>query len=238
MYSTPPAPLAVSHRGLRTNAPENTIAAFAAALDAGAEAIELDVHASADGTLFVHHDFTFASAPGISVAFISSDSKEVKSARLDGDHAIPTLDEVIEVIGNRALLFIEIKPGGIEADVARCLRRHQEKSEQLAVHSFDHRVAKRMLELVPSIRTGILQVGYPVDSRAVMRAAGASDLWQQMDFVDERLVADIHASGGRVIVWTPNDAAQWDSLSRLGVDGICTDRIDELIGWRNTAREA
>lgn len=235
MYSTRHTPLVVSHRGMPKDAPENTIAAFVAALDAGAQGIELDIHASADGMLFVHHDPAFATAPGVSSAFASTDSKEVKSARLDGGHAIPTLDEVIEVVSNRALLFIEIKPRGIEADVARCLRRHQKRIEQLAVHSFDHRAAKRMLELVPSIRTGILQVGYPVDSRAAMRAAGASDLWQQTDFVDERLVADIHASGGRVIVWTPNDPSQWGSLSRLGVDGICTDRIDELMDWRNTA---
>lgn len=239
MYSSRPIPFAISHRGLRREAPENTIAAFAAAIAAGADAIELDVHASADGMVFVHHDFTFASDDGgAQSSFSTTPSSEIRKARLGGDNPIPTLDEVIEAVGDRAGLFIEIKPAGIESDVVRCLRRHAEGFHNFAVHSFDHRVVKRMLELLPSVRTGILQVGYPIDSRAAMRAAGASDLWQHVDFVDSSLVADVHASGGRVIVWTANSESQWKALRDLGVDGICTDHVDAFIEWRNAASSA
>ena len=94
-----------------------------------------------------------------------------------------------------------------------------------------------MLELMPSLRTGILQVGYPVDSRAAMRSAGATDLWQHADFVDSLLVADVHAQAGRVIVWTANDESQWTMLSELGVDAICTDRVDSYVAWRNSHEE-
>lgn len=234
MYSSRSLPFAISHRGLRKEAPENTLSAFAAAIEAGADAIELDVHASADGMVFVHHDFTFATdAGGAQSSFSATPSSEIKKARLQGDNPIPTLDEVIEAVGDRVGLFIEIKPAGIETDVVRCLRRHAERIQNFAVHSFDHRVVKRMLELLPSIRTGILQVGYPIDSRAAMRAAGASDLWQHVDFVDSSLVADVHASGGRVIAWTANSESQWSTLSDLGVDGICTDHVDTFVEWRN-----
>lgn len=233
MYSSRPLPFAISHRGLRKGAPENTVAAFAAAIEAGAEAIELDVHASADGMVFVHHDFTFATDPGgAQSSFATTPSSEIRKARLAGDNPIPTLDEVIEAVGDRVGLYIEIKPAGIESDVVRCLRRHAERIHNFAVHSFDHRVVKRMLELLPSIRTGILQVGYPIDSRAAMRAAGASDLWQHVDFVDSSLVADVHSSGGRVIVWTANSESQWNTLTDLGVDGICTDHVDAFVEWR------
>jgi len=101
------------------------------------------------------------------------------------------------------------------------------------VHSFDHRTARKMLELMPSVRTGILQVAYPVDSRTSMRAAGASDLWQHVDFIDSRLVADVHSSGGRLIAWTANSPSQWTAFRDLGVDGICTDRVDEYVEWRS-----
>jgi glycerophosphoryl diester phosphodiesterase len=66
-----------------------------------------------------------------------------------------------------------------------------------------------------------------------MRAAGASDLWQHVEFVDERLIADVHAHQGRVVVWTANDPSQWSRLAALGVDAVCTDKIDAYIQWRN-----
>jgi glycerophosphoryl diester phosphodiesterase len=224
-------PDAISHRGLRTNAPENTIAAFEAAIGAGCDGIELDVHGSADGTLFVHHDFTFA-LDGNVVAFAKADSKDISAARLDGDQPIPTLDAALEAVGTRARVYIEVKATGIESDVARCLKRHFANNGDYAVHAFDHRIVKRVLELNSSARTGILQVGYPIDSCLAMRAAGATDLWQHVDFVDEALVADVHSCSGRLIVWTANTESQWESLTALGVDGICTDRVDEYVAWR------
>lgn len=231
MYSDRPLPTAISHRGLRASAPENTIAAFTAAMDAGAEGIELDVHSTLDGVVFVHHD-PVVDTPAGRVAFKTADSKTIRSARLEGGHSIPSLDDTLESIKARAKVFIEIKPPGIEQDVARCLKRHTDMHDNYAVHAFDHRIVKRMLEILPSVRTGILQVAYPIDSRAAMRAAGASDLWQHADFVDARLVADVHASGGRLIVWTPNTPESWERLSSLGVDGICTDNVDQYLHWR------
>ena len=232
MYSNRPLPEAISHRGLRASHPENSVPAFLDALTAGAEGIELDVHASLDGVVYVHHDFDFDDGAGARRMIAGSDSKEIDKARLANDVPIPRLDAVLEAIGTRARVYVEIKARGIENDVMRCLRRHVAWAENYAVHSFDHRIVKRMLELIPSIRTGILQVGYPVDSCAAMRAAGASDLWQHADFVDERLVADVKSCRGRLIVWTANTDAQWDRLANLGVDAICTDKVDDYVSWR------
>lgn len=230
MYSGKSRPLAVSHRGLHDTLPENSIPAFEAAIEAGAEGIELDIHGSSDGVLHVHHD-PILDVNGSPVPFISLDSRDIGKLRLEGDVTIPTLDDTLTAIGSRARVFIEVKAVGVENDLARCLRRHSHNAEQYAVHAFDHRVVKRMLELIPSIRTGILQVSYLVDSTDAMRRAGADDLWQHADFIDEQLVTDIHARGGRVVAWTPNHDSQWEALSALGVDAICTDRIDAYVAW-------
>lgn len=236
MYSSRPLPSAISHRGLRATAPENTIAAFEAAINAGAEGIELDVHSSLDGVVFVHHD-PIIDTPSGRVAFKAADSKTIQAARIDGGHSIPTLDATLEAVASRAKVFIEIKPPGIENDVARCLKRHSDLHENYSVHSFDHRIVKRMIEILPSVRTGILQVAYPIDSRTAMRDAGATDLWQHADFVDSRLVSDVHASGGRLIVWTPNTPTAWERLASLGVDGVCTDTVDAYLDWRRDMEE-
>ncbi len=226
--------MAISHRGLRHAAPENSIPAFTAAIEAGAEAIELDVHGSADGILFVHHDANPAplenGEPG-PLAFADLTSAEISVMRLAGGVAIPTLDEVVEAVDGRAGIFIEVKAAQIEEATARCLKRHIGRIDELAVHSFDHRIVRRLAGLLPSVRTGILQVSYLVDSCAAMRLAGASDLWQQVDFIDAALVSGVHACSGRVVAWTANTEAQWERLEALNVDAICTDHVDAYARW-------
>ncbi|HZK78196.1 MAG TPA: glycerophosphodiester phosphodiesterase [Gemmatimonadaceae bacterium] len=237
MYSKSEAPIAISHRGLQQNAPENSIPAFLSAIDAGAAAVELDVHASLDGVIHVHHD----PAPGgvdedgnpwRPIAEL--DSKELSHAWLAEGVAIPTLDDVIEAIAGRAGIFIEIKGSSMEESVVRCLKRHLGRIDQLAIHSFDHRIVRRITGLLPSVRTGILQVSYLVDSCAALRMSGATDLWQHVDFIDAALVSGVHACRGRVIAWTPNTPIQWETLDALGVDGVCTDKVDEYVDWGKT----
>lgn len=230
MYSTESTPLAISHRGLTAAAPENTIPAFLAAVDAGAWGIELDVHGSADDVLFVHHDPALRVQDDM-LPFALLDSKDIAKLTLDGQVKIPTLDEALEAIGQRASVFIEVKASGIETSVARCLRRHMDNIDRYSVHAFDHRIVKRVLELIPSVRTGALQVSYLLDTAGALRKAGATDLWQHADFIDANLVTDVHAAGGRVVAWTPNGESQWTALAAMGVDAICTDRVDAFVQW-------
>jgi len=237
MYSAKSDPIAISHRGLHAALPENSIPAFEAAIEAGADGIELDVHASADDVLFVHHDAALL-VGGSQVPFSKLDSADISRLTLDGEVGIPTLDDALTKIGSRALVFIEIKATGVENAVVRCLKRHIHNADRYAVHSFDHRVVKRLFELMPSVRTGILQVSYLVDSCAVMRRTGATDLWQHTDFIDARLVTDVHSCGGRVIAWTPDSELRWSGLAEIGVDGICTDRVDAYVAWRTDGRGA
>lgn len=234
MYSKSEPPMAISHRGLRHNAPENSIPAFIAAIAAGAAAVELDVHSSADGVIHVHHD----AAPGgldskgnpwRPIAEMAS--SEIAHAKLFGDVAIPTLDDVIEAIDGRAAVFVEVKGLGMEDALTRCLKRHLGRIDQLSVHSFDHRIIRRMNGLLPSVRTGILQVSYLVDSCATLRLSGATDLWQQVDFIDAALVTGVHACRGKVIAWTANTPEQWEKLDRFNVDGVCTDKVDDYVAW-------
>lgn len=231
MYAKPSLPSAISHRGLHLTLPENSIPAFKAAIEAGADAIELDIHASADDVLFVHHD-PVVGPPGPVTPIAGIDSKEVSKIRLAGDVAIPTLDEALEAIGSRAAVFIEIKARGIENAVARCLRRHPQNIDAYAVHAFDHRIIRRMTELMPTVRTGILQVSYLVDTCRAMRATGAADLWQHVDFIDTGLVVEVHSCGGRVVAWTANSVREWQTLRDAGVDAICTDYVDRYQAWR------
>ena len=210
--------------------PQNSIPAFRRAIELGADAIELDVHGTRDGTLVVHHDedVNALDAPRRRIADMTHD--ELRKYRLPDDIEIPTLPAVLSEIGDKAMVYVEIKAPNIEALVTRCIRESNARS---AVHSFDHRIVRAVKEIFPAIRTGVLEVSRHLDPTSSLSATGAQDLWQEVAFVDEELVTRVHNAGARVIVWTANDADQWETLRRIGVDGICTDRIAELgaLSW-------
>jgi glycerophosphoryl diester phosphodiesterase len=69
----------------------------------------------------------------------------------------------------------------------------------------------------------VLQTSYPIDPLRPMRDAGARDLWQQWELIDEALVRLVHDDGRRIVAWTVNDGDVARRLIAWGVDGICTD---------------
>lgn len=220
-------PEIISHRGAHQTLPENSIPAFLRAIELGANAIELDVHGTRDGALIVHHDAK-VKAPGIRSRRIAElSASDVRKLRLDHDVEIPTLGEVLDAVQN-VTVYVEIKAPDIEPLVVREIREHD---VDCAVHSFDHRVVKTVKSIFPAIRTGVLQVARHVDPVQSLIATGAQDLWQEVSFIDEDLVARAHSINARVIAWTANDAEHWKTLRGFGVDGICTDLIAELAAF-------
>ena len=176
----------------------------------------------------VHHDPVLhagAVPQSEPIAIASTRFDQLRMHQLGPGIRLPTLTETLEAIGTRATVFIEIKARDIEPHVVRCIRESQ---SDCAVHSFDHRIVKTVKAIFPAVRCGVLQVARHIDPIASMRATGAEDLWQHVDYIDEQLVADAHSIGGRVIAWTANDSTRWPFLRRIGVGGICTDRIGEL----------
>ena len=216
----PPAlerPWVIGHRGIPARLPESTLAGFALALDLGADGVELDVHATSDGVVVVHHD------P------VLPDGREIGRHTLAEFHAdagvrdrMPRLADVLDLAAGRGAAFVEIKGAGIERLVVSEIER---SAAECAVHAFDHRASLRVRALAPRLATGVLMAGYLVDSAHAMRTAGAATLWQERAFVDEALVRDVRAAGGQVVAWTVNTADEVRRLARVGVAGICTDDV-------------
>ena len=201
--------------------PENTIASFEAALACDADGIELDVHATADGVVVVHHDAALRDGTEISLTPWDLVRERAEATGL----AVPTLDHVCRSIGQRAELFVEIKGAGIENAVTAVLDEHPGKA---AIHSFDHALVARLARRGVRYRLGLLYEDRPSDPGAAMTRYGALDLWPERRLVTAHLVSDVHALGGRVIPWTVNDPAEASRLIRCGVDGLCTDDVSML----------
>jgi glycerophosphoryl diester phosphodiesterase len=226
-------PERIAHRGAHQTHPENSIAAFERAIELGAEGIELDVHATSDGVVVVHHDpVAHARHPQRPAhrPIVELSAAELEQFRLADGTRIPTLADALAAMGRRVTVYVEIKAANVEALVTRCIR---ESETTCAVHSFDHRIVKTVKSIFPAIRTGILEVSRHIDPVASLASASAQDLWQEVDTIDEDIVEKAHSVGARIVAWTANEPTQWDSLHALGVDAICTDRIAELsaYGW-------
>ncbi|HEX5631605.1 MAG TPA: glycerophosphodiester phosphodiesterase [Gemmatimonadales bacterium] len=218
----------IAHRGASAHELENTRAAFRKARQLGADAVELDVHATRDGGLVVHHDATVGTLGRIADLTVD----QLQQHRLANDETVPLLSEVLPLL--RGLdVWVEVK--GLEeyydALLLRALAEGPEP-DRYAVHSFDHRLVRRLGQRQPSLRLGVLLVGRLVDPIPALEAAGASTLWQSAEWVDRPLLDAVHATGRRVIAWTANDDAEITRLSGIGVDGICTDRPERVLELR------
>lgn len=207
----------IAHRGASGHAYENSLSAFELAKQHRVDAVELDVHATQDGVLLVHHD---ASVPGIGVigelphdAFLTY--------RLPNSEPIPTLGQVLETLG-ACEVWIEVKtlPARWDARLLQVMRAGASPA-RYAVHAFDHRIIARLGAQAPLLRRGILQASYPVDLLAPLAAVGADTLWQETHLIDRAMVGALHAAGKKLIAWTANEPAEIARLLALGVDGIC-----------------
>lgn len=181
--------------------------------------------------MIVHHDPTVDRGHGQSrakAAIADLASAELRKIVLANGIPIPTLEEVLDAVGDGPRIYVEIKGTNIEPLVVRCIR---ESTANCAVHSFDHRIVQRVKKIFPAIRTGILEVARHVDPLVALAETGAEDLWQDRTLIDEDLVRRVHSRNLRVVAWTSNDPVEWKKLRELGVDAICTDRIGELAAF-------
>jgi glycerophosphoryl diester phosphodiesterase len=248
----------IGHRGARGAAPENTLAAFALALEAGVDGVEFDLHLSRDGEPVVMHDArlerTTDSAGEIGTLTLAELRQLNAAARFNGPgeygiKRVPTLGEVLALTRGRARNFLEIKLrgdgtrySGIEARVLATLQQHGDLESSL-ICSFDFPTLKTVNELAPEVVTQpILSTGYlepfrQHDSQILPGAAIAADLANQgfggaaidQRYLTPALCRTLKAARLSVHVWTVNEATDMWRFAAMGVDLITTDRPDVLV---------
>lgn len=219
----PRRPLVIAHRGASARQSENSLAAFRLAGELGADAVEFDVHATADGHLIVHHDEMVGRHHVAHCSF-----REVREHRLANGEQVPTLEEALAVIVPAMIAFIEIKamPPRLDEAFLAILQRTGAPLDRFAVHSFDHRIVHRIGERKVDLRRGVLVTPDIARPLAALNDADASDLWPQVPMIDRQLVDAAHQAQARVLAWTVDDPDTMRRLTDLGVDGLCTNHPD------------
>jgi glycerophosphoryl diester phosphodiesterase len=185
----------------------------------------LDVHATRDGVIVVHHDSTLRTMDArgeVALHEIANlDATTVTTTPLAGGSVAPTLDEVLELVGPRATVYVEVKAFGVEDALEATFARHP--SVRVAVHAFDHRIPIAARERRPTLPIGLLSTSYPLDLGGFIGRAHCQAFWQHAPLIDRALVQRAHELDARVVAWTVNNLDQARALVDLGVDALCTD---------------
>lgn len=236
-------PLLFAHRGLSSEAPENTMAAFRLARDYGVQGIELDIHLTKDGKIVVIHDGSTArTSPGSALTVEAGSYAELakldvgswKDARYSSER-IPLLSEVLEEFAPAMYFDIEIKAPttadiGLEAALAKLLTDMKLGAESVAVSSFNPVAARRLKALAPGVPVGVI---YCVDDELPWYLRRGQGRWiAGADFLKPESVQVgsfgmglKRAFGGRpVLPWTIDDPAEAARVRSLGCVGVISNK--------------
>jgi len=236
-----PGVLVIAHRGNSSVAPENTLPAFQSGLDAKADLVELDYYHSADGALVVMHDKTLdrttnaekllgkAKLP-IADLPLAELRKLDAGAWFDEKFAgtkIPTLLESINLIQSRSVTLIERKAG----DAPALLRLLEEKKliDQVVVQAFDWEFVTECRRLSPRLALGTLSGKDATEAELNAAAATGADLivWDHKK-IEREQIDQVHRLGKKAWAYTIDDPERVRQLIAAGIDGIITNKPEEM----------
>lgn len=219
----------MAHRGNSGLAPENTLAAFAKALEASPEWTELDVHLCADGEVIVMHDAAVdrtTDGSGAIAELTLAELKALDAGSWFGEafrgERVPTLAEVVSLVGDRVRLNVEIKSAADPESSRKTVEvlRQGGVLQQSMISSFG---LQALLET---------RKHWPESTLALITGKAADlDLaiehglqWFNVHYreVEAALVQRAHEAGVKVMVWTVDDPSLWEPFAQMGVDSFCT----------------
>lgn len=220
-----------AHRGASASAPENTIYAFQAAVESGADYIELDVQLTSDGQLVVFHDEKLdrvtdgkGKLKDHTYAELQQLSAGIRFGGEFADAKIPLLSEVFEEIGSDVLYNVEIKDyGDTDQTVIKTIETIEEfgLENSCYITSFSYNVLKKVKSVSPDIKTGLIA---NASASSFNKLKYIDALSMNHLFVNSSVVNNAHQNGKRIFVWTVDNTNDIQRMSSLGVDNIITNR--------------
>ncbi|HSE23198.1 MAG TPA: glycerophosphodiester phosphodiesterase family protein [Pyrinomonadaceae bacterium] len=253
------SPLIIGHRGASALAPENTMAAFDLAIEAGADGIEFDVHLTRDGVPVVIHDDTLLRTGGMSRHISEMSLSELSGIDVGSwfqlnrrkgifsGQTIPTLTGLLRwAAAKSTFVYLEMKSGPNQREVlaeavAESLE-HFALKDRVIIESFDLDAIKIVKALTPNIKTAALfepSVLTPPGFRTrrllgLAADAQANELALHHRLVNERLAARAKAEGFKVVVWTVDDPKWINKARELEIAALITNNPALLVAQRNT----
>lgn len=222
-------PLIIAHRGYSSQFPENTLAAFAGAVDIGADMIELDVQLSKDGVVMVYHDNDLARI-GLAGSVGDYSCEELQTVDVGGAFSaeysgerMPTLAGVLEFMQDTEQdIYLELKDIGEIAgfeDAVLAVTDSYQMTSRCIFASFNQQYLVRIKEIAPQVRTIYNTREYDV----TLPQEVVSDCYGlYYANCTQEVVDAIHEAGKIAYVYTVDDPEDISAVCAMGVDGIVT----------------
>lgn len=232
----------IAHRGASGNFPENTRLAFEKAIEARADMIEMDCQLTGDGHIVVFHDERLKRTAGVGGTVKSKTLEQLK--KLDIGHwkrksfrgeRVLTLEEVLEIVSGKVELCLDIKQfrdsrPGMEIKLLFILS-HYDYLDQTIFSSFDYHCLRRVRELAPEARIGMIcGIGVKEDPFVAAQELDASSIHVHQKLATRPFLDKAWEAGLDVHVWTVNEIHDMEKFASLGVQGIVSDYPEKF--WR------
>lgn len=224
--------LKIGHRGAKAYLAENTIESINKALELGVDGIEIDVHQCASGELVVFHDFTLDRMTNGSGELAECTLSELKQLYILNKYRIPTLEEVLDNIGNDYLLNVELK--GINTAKKACeiimlyIQKFGWNYDNFIVSSFQHKELEEVFKIDKQVRLGVLTKASLMEAVEFAETINAYSIHPNYALVTSKNLKLAKEKGYKVFVWTVNMKDTIKRMQAYGVDGIISDAPDRL----------
>ena len=238
-----------AHRGASAYAPENTVEAFALAMEQGADGIELDVQMTKDGQVVVIHDETIDRVSDGTGAVRDYTLEELKKFHFSNhmenyeNAVIPTLKEVLDLIkSSNMLLNIELKTGiywypNLEEKTME-LVKEAGMEDRVIYSSFNHYSIKKILELNPHTECAFLYSDVILNVDKYAKNAGVCGLHPAVYHLKmAEFLKEYQESGLKVRVWTVNKKEDMEKFIKADLEAVITNYPDKALEIRNVLQK-
>ncbi len=224
----------IAHRGGLFYRPENSLAAFENSISLGIEWAECDIRLSKDGQPVVFHDDRIPFQIGATRSVRDLTAAELSKVDIGGGETVPTLDELLNQIGHRMRLDLELKELDAVSAVIDSVRQANLK-ERVIISSFIPEALQLSRDIEPRIDRGLLVdrlTGRIMGGRSAVRAAlllGCKYFLPHYRSLTVEWIQAVQKEGMLVVPWTVNLMTEAEALIELGVNGLISDRPDQFL---------
>lgn len=218
--------LIIGHRG--GEGVENSLGAIKNSIDKKIDYVEIDIQRTKDNYYIVNHDKTFKRVAGINKSASDMTLKEIKKISLRGEEKIPEINEVLKLSKNKINLFIELKGKTADKkmvdDIVKLVKK-EKMEKQVVFISMRYSVINYLKTKYKDLKTGFIYFLFLGD----MSKIKADYMLFSEDFVTENHIEQIHKHNKKAIVWTVNSPDSMKKYLDSAVDGIITDRVNDIL---------
>lgn len=212
----------IGHRGAPEFRPENTLSSFRYAIDAGVDAIELDVHLVEDELVVIHDNRLERTTNGRGSIYRKT-LMQLSAYDAGNKEHIPLLKEVLDLLPESVGINVELKGDGTAKPLIDLVRKRDFAYERLLVSSFKLDELKTVARIAPELQIAYLRASFNQQylEEAIHINASAFNLIDS--YADAETTSKIKATGMRLLVFTVNDRARIEELQQMGADGVFSD---------------